>query len=111
MARGHRPTRTLRRSPRVRDRIWQSMRVLRRFTLPDLVATTGASRENAKKYVRGLVRAGYLRCLSPYARGRKGGHAVWMLARDTGPHAPRLQADGQTYDPNERRVYPGGIHQ
>ena len=104
-------TRVWNRQPRARDRAWQSMRIMRRFTLPDLMATAEISHDNAKKYVRGLVLSGYVRVVVERASGRKGGHAVYQLLRDTGPRAPRLQTDGRTYDPNEHRIYEGGITQ
>ncbi len=104
-------TRVWNRLPRARDRAWQSMRVMRRFTLPDLVATAEIHEDNAKKYVRGLVRSGYLRIAVEKDNGRKGGHAVYQLIRDTGPRAPRMQTDGSAYDPNEHRIYQGGIKQ
>ena len=100
-----------RRKPRARDRLWQSMRMLPEFTLPDLVATAETSYDNAKKYVRGLERAGYLRRAREKRNGRKGGHAAWRLVRDTGPRAPRLCSDGTTWDMNERKRYEGGIRQ
>lgn len=99
------------RQPVARDRIWQSMRVMRRFTQPDLQATAEAGRDNVRKYVRGLVAAGYLRIVKPKDSGRKGGHPIYQLVRDTGPRAPRLQSDGSTWDPNEHHVYHGGIAQ
>ena len=91
--------------------MWQSMRMLRIFTIPDLVATAEAGQDNAKKYVVGLERAGYLRRVREKANGRKGGHAAWMLIRDTGPSAPRLQTDGKTFDVNLRKRFDGGIRQ
>lgn len=104
-------TRIWKRQPRARDRIWQSMRILRRFTLPDLCATAESGHANAKKYVIGLERSGYLRRIQERRSGYKGAYVVWMLTRDTGPQAPRLQTDGNTYDPNLHQVFQGGIEQ
>lgn len=104
-------TRLLHRQPRARDRAWQSMRILRRFTLPDLIATAEISADNARKYVRGLRRSGYITIDTPKAEGKKNGHEIYRLTRDTGPKAPRLQKDGNTYDPNEHQVYTGGLEQ
>jgi hypothetical protein len=84
-----------------RQRAWQSMRVLRRFTLPDLQATAEIGRDNVGRYVRGLLRAQYLRIAKPKVNGHVGGHAIYQLVRNTGPHAPRLQHGGAAlYDPN-----------
>lgn len=87
------------------------MRILRTFTVPDLTATADASETNTVKYVRGLYRAGYLRCVRQKDSGRRGGHPVYRLVRDTGPLAPRLQRDGTTYDPNRHQVVEGGLKQ
>lgn len=103
--------RLLKRMPRARDRAWQSMRMLRRFCLRDLQATAEISYDNIKKYVRGLERSGYLRRVGRYESGRKGSHITWLLVRDTGPYAPRMQSDGSTYDPNLHKVIEGGIKQ
>jgi len=112
MARTHNAhTRVWNRQPRARDRAWASMRILRQFGLPELIATAEIGPANARKYVTGLRRAGYLIEAQPKANGRKGGHAGYRLVRDTGPKAPRLQSDGKTYDPNQHRVYDGGIEQ
>jgi len=104
-------TRTWHRQRRARDKAWDVIRVMRRFTLPELVAAAEIGPDNARKYCAGLRASGYLRVVQPKANGRKGGHLVYQLVRDTGPHAPRLQSDGTTYDPNLHRVYPGGIRQ
>lgn len=99
------------RHPCARDRIWQSMRIMRIFTLPDLVATADAGKANARKYIRGLMRAGYLTVAKKKREGSKGGYEAYHLVRDSGPRAPRLQADGNTYDPNQHKVYEGGLNQ
>ncbi len=82
-----------------RNVLWQSMRKLRRFTAGDLEAVAEAKKGNVRRYVRELADAGYLRCVQPVLSGRPGGHAVWQLARDTGPVPPRISADG-VYDGN-----------
>lgn len=104
-------TRLFNRQPRARDRAWQSMRILRRFSLPDLNSTAEIGANNAKKYVTGLTRSGYLRCVREKQNGHKDGHAIWLLIRDTGPHAPRLRSNGNTYDPNLHQEFEGGIKQ
>lgn len=88
-----------------RARSWQSMRVLRRFTLPDLVATAEIGAANAKAYTIALRRAGYVRCVLARRAG-KGGHAVYMLARNTGPRAPMVRNNGTVWDANSDAVYP-----
>jgi hypothetical protein len=104
-------TRVFHRKPRARDRAWQSIRILRQFTVPDLMATAEIGRDNARKFLAGLWRAGYLRIVSAKQNGCRGGHTVYQLIRDAGPHAPRMQADGRTYDPNRHEAHDGGIRQ
>lgn len=82
--------RTPLRSNQGRSRMWQAMRVLRRFTAPDLIATAEVGDSAAAKYVRYLLRAGYLRCVVAKVNGRTGGHAHYRLVKDTGPFAPRV---------------------
>lgn len=82
-----------------RTRMWVAMRTLRRFTTADLQATAEVGDGHARKYVRALVRAEYLRCVKPTASGRAAGHAIYSLVRDTGPHAPRAGKAG-LLDPN-----------
>jgi DNA-binding IscR family transcriptional regulator len=104
-------TRVFRRLPRARDRAWQSIRILRQFTLADLVATAEIGRDNARKFVLGLRRAGYVREVREKRNGHRGGYAIYRLTRDTGPHAPRMQSDGRTYDTNQHIAHAGGVRQ
>ncbi|CQR43682.1 hypothetical protein THICB3320732 [Thiomonas sp. CB3] len=99
------------RPPAARDRVWQSMRIMRLFSAADLAATAEAGAENAQKYCRGLLRSGVLRIAQDKRQGRKFGHTVYQLARDLGPLAPRLRSDGTTYDPNAHAVLQGGVCQ
>lgn len=96
-------TLALRRQPKARDRVWQSMRMLRRFTLPDLIVSAEAGAQNVRYYVGELHAAGYLAIAVPFRRGMVGGHQVWRLLRNTGPHAPRLvgrRTRPAIFDPN-----------
>ena len=43
------------RAGNLRLKIWQSMRVMRRFTVPDLCRTSGANLDNVQKFVRNLL--------------------------------------------------------
>lgn len=78
------------RASQARQRMWQAMRVMRQFTIADIVATAEVTRSHATKYVRALNIAGYAQCIRSRQSGVTGGHALWRLARDTGPHAPRV---------------------
>lgn len=82
-----------------RARMWTAMRVLRTFSVPEVVATAEVSVTAAHKYLRALERAGYLQVAREKQNGRTGGHVLYRLSRDTGPYAPRLGKDG-VRDPN-----------
>lgn len=69
----------------VRLKIWQSMRVMRRFTIPDLCRTSGASDTNVRKFVRNLWRHGYVAKTGTYISGRPGLYQGFRIAIDTGP--------------------------
>jgi hypothetical protein len=86
-----------------RSRAWQSMRILRRFKLSEIVATAEISANNCAKYIRALRQAGYLRVACAHHQGKAGGGAVYQLAKDTGPAAP-LEKDGFMFDPNTGEV-------
>lgn len=85
----------------IRYRLWQTMRVLRRFTMSQLAASAEVKIAAARTYVLELTRAGYLRVERP-AQARRGrdGEAVRVLARDSGPRPPRVRRDGSVFDPN-----------
>lgn len=74
-----------------RQRMWQSMRVMRTFTSHDLIATAEAGEDNAMKFVQALVRAGYVKVVKPRRNSKPPEHAIYRLVRDTGPNAPCLQ--------------------
>jgi len=95
---------TMRAQHNARYRAWQSMRMLRRFSIPDLVATAEISNANVSKYVRRLLHAGYLRVAQEKRSGIAGGHTVYQLIRNTGPSQPRCRSNGTLYDPNTGEV-------
>lgn len=83
-----------------RERAWAAMRILRRFTIADLVTTAEAGGNNILKYVLDLTRAGYLHRVTSRQPGLKLGGAVYGVVINSGPHAPRVRTDGSIYDPN-----------
>ena len=88
-----------------RARIWQAMRVLRRFDAPTLAATADVILPTVDGYLYPLARAGYLRRLRPRRYHQPLGHSQWVLVRDSGPQNPRLTHRGsQVYDPNTGAV-------
>ena len=72
----------------VRRRVWQSMRILRRFTLPDLCRTASASMSNVRKFVRRLESHGYVAKHGRFVGGRAGEYQAWRLVHDIGPDYP-----------------------
>lgn len=83
--------------------MWQAMRVMRRFTVAEIMATAEVGASAATKYVRFLTAGGYLRCVQARRSGYTGGHAQYQLLRDTGPCAPRIGKYG-VRDPNTQPV-------
>lgn len=94
--------------PVARQRIWQSMRIMRTFSKPDLVGPSDATYANVEQYVTALHRAEYLLIVRRAIEGKRDAHAIYRLIRDSGPHAPRLQRNGDTWDPNLHQVFTGG---
>jgi hypothetical protein len=74
-----------------RERAWQSMRILRQFTLPQLQVTSGISYDNAKKLVQRLEQAGYLVRTHAPRHPRPGAFITWALVRNTGPAVPIIR--------------------
>jgi len=73
----------------IRRQIWRSIRILRRFTQPDLMRTVpGSTMNNIGKYVHMLTRHGYLSKNGAVPTGRLGEFQVFQLVRDTGPTHP-----------------------
>ena len=84
-----------------RYRIWRSIRMTRRFSISDLVATADASRANVHKYLRALLNAGYVRIVRPAIPAhRVDGYAIYQLVDDSGPTPPRIRKDGTVFDGN-----------
>lgn len=95
----------------LRVRAWRAMRIRRKFSIPDLcmLVAEGGERDiesNVGKYVRALVKAGYLVEMPRREAGTaltSNGFKRWWLVddKDTGPLAPVWRvAAGEVYDPN-----------
>lgn len=91
----------------MRQRAWTAMRIFKTFTSAQIEAAAEIERFNLRKYLQALHRAGYLVLWRPKRNGSTGGHAVWRLARDSGPDAPHPRRGGTgVYDPNRDVVHP-----
>ena len=88
-----------------RARLWQSMRILRGFQVPDLAATADCKPCTVRAYLGALVKAGHVVA----ARRPVGCYDDYRLARDTGPRAPRVWPTKRAvYDANTRRTHSFG---
>jgi hypothetical protein len=64
------------------------MRILIRFTAPDLCRSSGATRYNTRKFLQRLVVHGYVAVLPGYVSGRAGSYQSYRLVKDCGPNYP-----------------------
>jgi len=100
-----------------RQRMWQSMRILRRFCLPDLARTAEVKIDNARKYVLALERHGFLvsSSASDYTRGKRGVYKHWSIRRNPGPDHPlvcsrcgkSIMAARECQEPSEGIIHDG----
>lgn len=74
----------------IRNQIWQSIRIIRTFTLADICRTVpeGAKYANVRKFVSNLHRHGYVSKAPGYTGGRAGSLQVYRLTNDVGPNYP-----------------------
>lgn len=72
-----------RRGETVRDRLWRSIRTLRRFTRPQLADASGVSMSSVEDYTAILAAYGYLALAE-----RDGRQNVWVIRNDPGPCRP-----------------------
>ncbi len=73
--------------------IWQAMRIMRTFTVPDLARVTGASPDYIHRLISRLRSTHYLRNdgrLQP--AGLPGSYQRYRLVRDPGPNVPSVLA-------------------
>lgn len=78
------------------QRVWKTLRLRRRATIPEIVANAARGDEldaaaSVQRYLHRLSRAGYVKKLKvkvPGTAPNSRGFAVWLLLKDTGPIAP-----------------------
>lgn len=75
-----------------RDKLWSTIRTLRRSTVSNLTRLTGCTEDCCRHYMAILERNGFVR-----QAGRDELEKVWVLIRDTGARRP------ETRDPLKRR--------
>lgn len=71
-----------------RARMWASMRIMRRFTSPDICKTSGAKLDNARKYIKRLARHGFVVAVGPKATGQPGQFQAYQIIPPTTPDHP-----------------------
>jgi hypothetical protein len=99
------PERKSRSSLTRRQRMWNSIRIMRLFGISDLVTTAMTDYAGARIYVRHLVLAGIVRVVTPHGN-LAGQGARHQLVIDCGPFAPQVRRGGKVFDPNRRREFP-----
>jgi len=91
----------------LQQRFWSAMRILRKFTVPELIGAAAkdesprSCRTRAYKFLDALRSAGVVTEL----RVRGDGFKRFALVRDLGPHAPAARAD-HLLDHNTRETIP-----
>lgn len=88
----------------VRDKMWSTMRLTKKFDLARLEEMAGASNSGARAFATALARAGYLSELrrQPGEAPTSNGHKRWLLVDDTGPLTPVIKSDGRVWDANHK---------
>ncbi len=71
-----------------RDKLWRTLRYLRKATRSDLMRLTGCSLGTTERYTKLLEKHGYLRSI-----GRRSKEKVWLLVKNTGPKKPEINED------------------
>lgn len=71
------------------EKIWRTIRIMRRFGVADLIQLTGAMEDNVRAYLKILARDGWIRKVSPPGKNP----ATWFLSKDPGPARPRIPWD------------------
>lgn len=90
-----------------RQQAWNAFRVYKVFTVSDIGPVAEISERNLRAYVQALHRSGHLTLEHAKRNGHVNGHAVWRLARNSGPRRPHPLRDGAgVYDPNLDTVFP-----
>ncbi|MDO6542788.1 hypothetical protein [Photobacterium sanguinicancri] len=88
-----------------RRRMWNTMRVLRKFSRIDLMMAAEVASSTVSSFTQRLEKAGYIRkiCLEG---NKKGECAMYLLVRNTGPDSPVDRGKQGMWDVNEQKIYP-----
>ncbi|WP_413112123.1 hypothetical protein [Thaumasiovibrio sp. DFM-14] len=94
-----RPNTTKSKRPCVRQRIWNSCRIMKRFSLFDVRSTAMAGRVTTTRYLRALEKASFVRRIDVQ------GEECYRLNLNSGAQHPEIRKDG-VYCPNRQVLYP-----
>lgn len=91
-----------RRLPRAKakQRVWNSCRIMRNFTLNDIIVTAQVAESTARRYLYALKRCKLVR-----ERKAEDGTVIYRLNYDCGQAAPEMIEDG-VYAPSRECFYP-----
>jgi hypothetical protein len=78
----------------VRQKMWRSMRILKRFDIPAIMRTVpGATYTNALKLFKRLEKLEVIGRTGKYTSGRAGEYQAYCLLKDAGPDIPVIGFD------------------
>jgi hypothetical protein len=83
-----------------RDRLWVSMRVMKRFTVSDLCGTAEVTTDVAHSFLATLLKYSVVKIFPHHNSNAVGRFKVYRLANDLGPGTPVLLRDGRVLDSN-----------
>lgn len=86
------------------QKMWNTMKISRVFTLTELAMTSNSTSNHAGVYAKALAKAGYVK-VQAKAMPHRGKVAKYQLLRDTGRFAPIVRQNG-CWDQNQQRLYP-----
>ncbi|MFM5757766.1 hypothetical protein [Aeromonas hydrophila] len=86
------------------QKMWNTMKISRVFTLTELAMTSNSTSNHAGVYAKALAKAGYVK-VQAKAMPHRGEVAKYQLLRDTGRFAPIVRQSG-CWDQNQQRLYP-----
>ncbi|WP_328222404.1 hypothetical protein [Aeromonas caviae] len=86
------------------QKMWNTMKISRVFTLTELAMTSNSTSNHAGVYAKALAKAGYVK-VQAKAMPHRGEVAKYQLLRDTGRFAPIVRQNG-CWDQNQQLLYP-----
>ncbi len=77
----------------VKQKCWNTMRILKRFTIGDIATGADVNKATASKYIRSLVMSGFIRCLQKPSNGNEHTIGSYLLIHNSGPLYPLNKLD------------------